>query len=80
MILVSCNIAFILAKKQKKNPAIIAEEIKTELQPFLEESELIREIKVAGPYINVFYNRGFFCRERRSWLLALKHLIPVVFY
>ncbi|MHA1166225.1 MAG: arginine--tRNA ligase [Candidatus Hodarchaeales archaeon] len=65
---ISCNIAFILAKKQKKNPAIIAEEIKTELQPFLEESELIRKIKVAGPYINVFYNRGFFCRKILSRL------------
>ena len=60
---ISCNIAFILAKKQKKSPVLIAEEIKSKLQTAIAENKLIREITVAGPYINIYYNRGFYCSE-----------------
>lgn len=51
----STNIAMRLTKVLRKNPQVIANEIKTKL----EESDLINKVEIAGPgFINLFVNKA----------------------
>ena len=49
----SCTIAFGVAKKENKNPTEVAAGIAARLKP----SGAVSQIKVAGPYINFFFDR-----------------------
>ncbi|MCX8202666.1 MAG: arginine--tRNA ligase [Candidatus Micrarchaeota archaeon] len=52
----STNIAFLLAKKRAKNPAEVAQEISKKLKC---SKKLIKEVRVAGPYINFIFSDSF---------------------
>jgi arginyl-tRNA synthetase len=52
----STNIAFALAKKENKNPVEKAKEIIEKISEKLSED---LEVKLAGPYINIFFSRKF---------------------
>jgi len=54
----STTVAFNLAKKKKKNPKEIAEEIVSLLKE--KEKRYIKEIKNAGPYLNFYVNYNTF--------------------
>jgi arginyl-tRNA synthetase len=56
---ISCTIAFEIAKKKNKNPNDVAAEIALKLKP----SGIISQIKVVGPYINLFLDRNKFSRK-----------------
>ncbi len=57
----SCNVAMAAAKKSRKNPRELAEEIVVKLQDTLEDVE---KIEVAGPgFINFHLSRTFFAKE-----------------
>ena len=60
---ISCNIAFIIAKERKKNPALVAGEIVSELQPAVKKDILIDRVTAAGPYINIFYVSLIFIKK-----------------
>lgn len=47
---------FLLAKKLKKSPNEVAQSLATKIQP----TELIKEIKAVGPYLNFYINPGNF--------------------
>jgi arginyl-tRNA synthetase len=49
----SCTVAFEVAKKKGKNPAEVAAEIAAKLNV----TGVVSQIKVAGPYINFFFDR-----------------------
>lgn len=54
------TLAFLLAKKLKKNPATIASEIHEKLQPLIMKEPLINRVETKGPYINIFFERSVF--------------------
>jgi len=51
---------FDLAKKEKKNPAEVAEDLKNKIKI---DSEIISEIKVIGPYVNFFINKKYLAKK-----------------
>lgn len=44
---------FQLSKKLKKNPAEIAQDLSTKIKP----NDCIKEVKIVGPYLNIFVNK-----------------------
>ncbi|TFG99099.1 MAG: arginine--tRNA ligase, partial [Candidatus Thorarchaeota archaeon] len=54
------TLAFALAKELKKNPAAIATDILTKLQPLIEKEPLVSKVETKGPYINIFFERSTF--------------------
>ncbi|NWF95123.1 MAG: arginine--tRNA ligase [Candidatus Thorarchaeota archaeon] len=55
---IATTVAFLLAKKLKKNPAVIAKDVGTRLQSLLVSRPLFSRVEVSGPYINLFVDRG----------------------
>jgi len=53
------NVALILAKKKKKNPVILAEEIKLKL----EKNPLFEKIEVINGFINFFLKKDYFLKQ-----------------
>ncbi|MFW9997400.1 MAG: arginine--tRNA ligase [Candidatus Odinarchaeota archaeon] len=68
---IGCNIAFMLAKKQKKSPMIVAEEIKDKLQSYTEKEPLIERLEIAKGRINLFFNKSEYCHEIMNYLTPL---------
>ncbi|MHA1135215.1 MAG: arginine--tRNA ligase [Candidatus Thorarchaeota archaeon] len=54
------TLAFALAKKLKKNPAVIASKILEKIQTSIEKEPLINKVETKGPYINIFFDRAAF--------------------
>ena len=54
------TLAFLLAKKLKKNPATIASEIHEKLQVLIMKEPLINKVETKGPYINIFFERAVY--------------------
>ncbi len=54
---IATTVAFYLAKKLKKNPVAIANEIVVLMREQMENHPIIRTIETKGPYINIFLNR-----------------------
>ncbi len=52
------TIAFILAKKLRKNPTAISSELVLRLVEITRDEPLIDRVETKGPYINLFFNRG----------------------
>ncbi|MBD3406763.1 MAG: arginine--tRNA ligase [Candidatus Lokiarchaeota archaeon] len=53
------TVSFQLAKIQKRNPAVIAGEIVQYLEEESEKSGFIDHIESKGPYINIFFDKGW---------------------
>ncbi|MFA5049960.1 MAG: arginine--tRNA ligase [Candidatus Micrarchaeia archaeon] len=53
---IATNIAFAIAKEQKKNPVEIAEK----LCEILKQNKFTQKISTAGPYVNVYLRSGFY--------------------
>ncbi len=68
---IASTIAFIQAKKEKKNPATIAAEMLIPLEQLVKEESLVESIQVKGPYINIFYDRGELASRTISAVLNL---------
>src|SRR4030043_1125874 len=63
------NIALVLAKKLKKDPIQIAEEIKFKLISFLKKGDIIEKIEIVKPgFINLFLKPDFLQKELKSIL------------
>ncbi|TFG34980.1 arginine--tRNA ligase [Candidatus Thorarchaeota archaeon] len=54
------TLAFIQAKNLKKNPTSIAAEMLPNLEILVQKEPLIGSVRVKGPYINIFLDRGAF--------------------
>jgi arginyl-tRNA synthetase len=65
---ISCNIAFILAKQQKKNPLMLAQEIKEKLQPIIEDDSLVTRVEVEKAYLNLFFDKHTYCHAMTEHL------------
>jgi arginyl-tRNA synthetase len=59
----STNIAMVLAKAEKKNPKVLAEEIVSKIK----ESDLLEKVSIAGPgFINFYLSKKFFRKSLLS--------------
>jgi arginyl-tRNA synthetase len=65
---VSCTVAFGIAKQKKKNPSEVAAEIAAKL----DVSGIVSQIRVAGPYINFFFDRTRFAERVVGEVFAKK--------
>lgn len=54
------TVAFTLAKKEKKNPAKIAKNLRSKLEEEVVQKQVIERVETAGPYTNFFFNSGEF--------------------
>ena len=59
---IATTISFDLAKKLRKSPAIIAQELTQEIEARLSEEPLIDSVTSKGPYINLYFDRGEFAK------------------
>jgi arginyl-tRNA synthetase len=63
------NIALVLAKKLKKDPIQVAEEIKFKIISFLKKGDIIEKIEIVKPgFINLFLKPDFLRRELKNIL------------
>lgn len=54
------TVAFVLAKREKKNPAEIAANLREQLEERVAKEALIERVETAGPYANFFFDNGEF--------------------
>ncbi|MFW9809149.1 MAG: arginine--tRNA ligase [Candidatus Thorarchaeota archaeon] len=54
----SSTLGFALAKKLKKNPAVIASELLPKIRELTDKEPRISDIQSKGPYINIFLDHG----------------------
>jgi arginyl-tRNA synthetase len=59
---IATTIAFDLAKKRKKSPVLIAEELTQEIENMIAEEPLISQVKSKGSYINLYLDHGAFAQ------------------
>ncbi len=82
--ILTTNQAFIEAKKQSKNPALIASELKDEIQNFLNEKYIDLDVSVIGPYINLKpndkYLKSFFLNKTTEINLPKKESTLLEFF
>jgi len=58
----STTLAFVIAKREKKNPAEVAERI----EEIVREDPEVGEVRVIGPYVNIVFSESFFSRVREE--------------
>lgn len=59
----STNVAMILAKKEDKNPADLAREIKYKLDEIVDKTDVIEKIETVGGYINFYLKTDYLKKE-----------------
>ncbi len=57
------TVSFYLAKERKQNPLQIASDIVQNLEKLIESVPLLNRVDSKGPYINLFFDRGFYCQR-----------------
>ena len=60
----SSNIAFLLAKKNKQNPLLLADQFKKELDLIVDKNTLIEKIEIAPPaFINFYLQSDYLIKQ-----------------
>jgi arginyl-tRNA synthetase len=59
---IATTIAFDFAKKLRKNPSAIAQEIAQQIEVRIPEEALLAQVMFKGPYINLYLDRGEFSK------------------